>query len=163
MSSPTKSIETTSADAGDNHVSERRREPRFRTNESVEVCILEPRCERVDGIIRDISRSGLSVEVRTPVAKMIHMEVILPNRAIIFGETRYCRRQSDVYRVGVSIEQVYCAQALYSRHVDADLLNLYMGGNGLTVLQVIQIRNHVASCAACRTQLTSGTAVPRGN
>jgi PilZ domain len=144
------------------HPLERRREPRFPTNDPVEVCILEPRCERVGGTILDISRSGLRVEVRTPVARTVHLQIILRNRAIIFGETRYCRCQSGVYQIGVSIDDVYFAQALYSRHVDADLLNRYMVGKGLTVLEVIQIRIHLANCATCREQFMKQTASPAG-
>jgi hypothetical protein len=140
--------------------SERRRERRFPANDPVEVCILEPRCERVGGTILDISWSGLRVEVRTPVAKTVHLEIILPNRAIIFGETRYCRRQSGAYQIGVSIDEIYFAQALSSRHVDTDLLNRYIVGKGLTVLEVIQSKSHVENCAACRGQFTKHTALP---
>jgi hypothetical protein len=132
---------------------ERRREPRFPTNEPVQVCILEARSERVAGTILDISRSGLRVEVRVPVSKTVHLEIILPNQVIIFGETRYCRRHAGAYQVGVSIDDVYFAQSLSSRHVDAAVLSLYRAGRGLTLPEVIQIRSHVASCTACRDQL----------
>jgi hypothetical protein len=138
---------------------ERRREPRYPTNDPVEVCILEPRYERVSGTVLDISRSGVRVQVRTPVAKTVHLEIILASRAIIFGETRYCRRHGDAYHLGVSIDDVYFAQDLFALHIEPDLIGLYLDGTGLTALQAIQIRNHLVNCSACRENLAARVAL----
>ena len=86
---------------------EKRREARYVTCDEVEVCILgaESQCQR--GILRDVSRSGLRIELSLPVEAGAHLEVVLVNRAIIFGEARYCRRSTHTYQVGVVIDDIY--------------------------------------------------------
>jgi len=140
--------------SGETGPSERRREPRYPANDPVEVCILESRSERVRGTILDISRSGLRLELQAPVAMSVHLEIILPNRAVIFGETRYCRRHSDTFQLGVSIDDVYFAQVPSFRHVEADVLSRYLVGMDLTILEVMQIRDHLTKCSACRERAT---------
>jgi hypothetical protein len=86
---------------------EKRREARYETCEAVEVCILEVESQPLRGILRDVSRSGLRVELSFPVEAGAHLEVFLANRAIIFGEARYCRRSAHSYQVGVVIDDIY--------------------------------------------------------
>ena len=86
---------------------EKRREARYETCDAVEVCILEVESQPLRGILRDVSRSGLRVELSFPVEAGAHLEVFLANRAIIFGEARYCRRSAHSYQVGVVIDDIY--------------------------------------------------------
>jgi hypothetical protein len=86
---------------------EKRREARYVTCDAVEVCILDVESQRLQGILRDVSRSGLRIELSLPVKAGAHLEVVLPNRAIIFGDARYCHRSAHRYQVGVVIEDVY--------------------------------------------------------
>jgi hypothetical protein len=86
---------------------EKRREARYETCDAVEVCILEAESQPLRGILRDVSRSGLRIELSVPVEAGTHLEVVLANRAIIFGEARYCRRSAHIYQVGVVIEDIY--------------------------------------------------------
>jgi hypothetical protein len=86
---------------------EKRREVRYRTFEEVEVCILDAESPRLHGILRDVSRSGLRMELSLPVKAGAHLEVVLHNQAIIFGEARYCRGSAHTYQVGVAIEDIY--------------------------------------------------------
>ncbi len=91
---------------------EKRREVRYTTCETVEVCILEvPSREapsrRLAAILRDVSRNGLRIEFSTPVKAGARLEIVLPDRAIIFGTTCYCRRDADAYQAGVVIEDIY--------------------------------------------------------
>jgi hypothetical protein len=86
---------------------EKRREARYETCEAVEVSILDGENRRLRGILRDVSRSGLRVELSQPVNPGARLEVVLYNRAIIFGEARYCRASIDSYHVGMAISDIY--------------------------------------------------------
>jgi hypothetical protein len=86
---------------------EKRREARYETCDAVEVSILEVESQPLRGILRDVSRSGLRLELSFPVEEGAHLEVFLANRAIIFGEARYCRRSAHSYQVGVVIDDIY--------------------------------------------------------
>jgi hypothetical protein len=86
---------------------EKRREARYETCDAVEVSVLEVESQPLPGILRDVSRSGLRIELSFPVEAGAHLEVFLANRAIIFGEARYCRRSAHLYQVGVVIDDIY--------------------------------------------------------
>lgn len=85
---------------------EKRREARHSTCEPVEVCVLDMQGPRLAGILKDISRNGLRIELRMPLKAGDRLEVVLENRAIFFGEVRYCRRANDSYHAGVLIGDV---------------------------------------------------------
>jgi len=91
---------------------DKRQEPRYPTMDAVEVCFLESDWKRVTGTILDVSRQGLRIEVPLPIGSGACLEIVLQNRAIIFGVTRYCRRVEVGYQVGVLIEDVYYAQPM---------------------------------------------------
>ena len=93
--------------AGGSPFVEKRREARYVTYEEVEVCILGEESQRLRGIVRDVSRSGLRIELSIPVEAGAHLEVVLVDRAIIFGEARHCHRSARSYQVGVAIEDIY--------------------------------------------------------
>ncbi|HEX5227886.1 MAG TPA: PilZ domain-containing protein [Bryobacteraceae bacterium] len=89
---------------------ERRREPRYAANEIVEVQVIGAPGGRFRGVILDVSRSGLRIEVGKPLAKGAHVEIVLSSRAILFGEARYCISRNKLYQVGVEIESLYFAK-----------------------------------------------------
>jgi PilZ domain len=138
---------------------EKRREIRYPTHDVVEVCILEMGRQRLAGVVRDVSRNGLRIELRMPLSKGARLEIVMTNRAIIFGEARYCRRTVDTYQVGVVIEDVYYAQPISARHIDHDQLSLYLVGKGLSVLEVIHIKNHLLACDDCHRRLSEAGAI----
>jgi hypothetical protein len=86
---------------------EKRREVRYATCEVVDICILEMAGLRLAGILRDVSKNGLRIELSMPLNAGARLEVVLRNHAIIFGEARYCRLGGDAYQVGVVIEDIY--------------------------------------------------------
>ncbi len=86
--------------------SEKRREPRHPTSEPIEVYVLDMQGLRLPGILRDVSRNGLRIELNMPLKAGDRLEAVLQNRAIYFGEVRYCRRADDSYHVGVLIGDV---------------------------------------------------------
>jgi hypothetical protein len=126
---------------------ERRREHRYAACEIVEVQVIGASGGRFGGIILDISRSGLKIEIGKPLSQGAHLEILLPGRAIIMGEARYCRSKNKLYQVGVKIEGVYFSHAVSSRHVGKELMARY---KSLPPLAAMEVANHLASCEACR-------------
>jgi PilZ domain len=86
---------------------ERRREPRYATYDAVEVSVLGLAGFQIRGVLRDVSRNGLRVEVGLPVDPGAHLKISLCDRAIIFAVACYCRRTRGSYHVGAAIRDVY--------------------------------------------------------
>ncbi len=147
---------------------EKRKEKRFETCEVVEVCVLEMASERLHGILRDVSRSGLGLELSVPVNPGASLEIVLRNRAIIFGEVRHCRHQVPSYQVGVAIEDIYYPkgisatleheEAVFSQgrifrgppgsHVKIDDVPAFLRRD-LSETKTALVERHVASCDQC--------------
>jgi hypothetical protein len=132
---------------------EKRREPRYPTSDLVEICVLQQGNPRLGGTVLDVSRSGLRVEVAIPVSKGARLEILVPNRVIILGEARYCRRISDLYHVGVAIGEVYYAQSFSETHITDDRLAHYLDRKGPSAPEAIQVKNHLVACKSCRDRL----------
>lgn len=130
---------------------ERRREPRYPACEIVEVQVIGASGGRFPGTMLDISRSGLKIEVGKPLSQGAYLEILLPTRAIIIGEARYCRSKNRLYHVGVKIEGVYFSQAVSTRHVSKELLADY---KNLAPLVAMEVGNHLAACETCRRAWT---------
>ena len=147
---------------------EKRKEKRFETCEVVEVCVLEMASERLHGILRDVSRSGLGLELSLPVNTGASVEIVLRNRAIIFGEVRYCRHQDRSYQVGVAIEDIYYPKSISSTpehegtvfsqgrifrgppgsHVKIDDVPAFLRRD-LSDTRTALVERHLASCEQC--------------
>jgi PilZ domain len=95
---------------GSLHV-EKRREPRYPTCEPVEVYLLDMNNLRLNGMLKDISKSGMRIELDMPLKAGDRLEVVVQNKAIAFAEVRYCRRTGESYQVGTLIEDVYYPKA----------------------------------------------------
>jgi hypothetical protein len=86
---------------------ERRREARYATYDAVEVAVLRADGFQIRGVLRDVSRNGLRVEVGLPVEQGTHLKITLRDRAIIFAVACYCRESTNSYHVGACISEVY--------------------------------------------------------
>jgi sulfite reductase alpha subunit-like flavoprotein len=95
---------------GSLHV-EKRRETRYPTCEPVEVYLLDMNNLRLSGMLKDISKSGMRIELDMPLKPGDRLEVVVQNKAIAFAEVRYCRRTGESYQVGILIEDVYYPKA----------------------------------------------------
>jgi hypothetical protein len=85
---------------------ERRRETRYETCDPVQVYLLDLAGLQIPGVIRDISKSGLRVEIGFPVVAGARLKIRLRSH-VIFGEVRYCRESGDAWQAGVAIDDVY--------------------------------------------------------
>ncbi len=154
----TRSSETLAAQG--TQLLERRSEARYPTRDVVELQILEKGslC-RVAATIVDVSCSGLRMEVRSPIAKGSQVEIILGRALVIFGEVRYCRRGGEAVYAGILIQQVVHARPLPDEHINDDVLSCYLVGKGLTVTEVIGLKEHLILCEACKIRLAKADAI----
>ena len=90
---------------------EKRKEVRYTTSDPAEISVLDVPGLQVQGVVRDVSKSGLRVEIPLAVSRGTRLKVFLYKRAIVFAVARYCRRTGDTYQVGAEIESIY-----YSNH-----------------------------------------------
>ena len=86
---------------------EKRREPRYSTCDTAEVALLDLPGVHVAGVVRDVSKNGLRVELDLPVSAGSRLKITLRRRAIVFAVARYCRRVGAAYQVGTEIESAY--------------------------------------------------------
>jgi hypothetical protein len=131
---------------------ERRREARYPTNDPAEIRILPLSGPRLPSTVIDVSRSGLRLEVSTQLARGLQVEVVLPAKAAVFGEVRYCRRAGDAFHVGIRIQDVHYSRSGHGEHIPEEQLLLYVQGNGLKVPEVMRVRDHLQHCPDCRVR-----------
>lgn len=103
----TLSPSTSKEEAKERCGSERRKEIRYATCDPAAVSWLDLKGLQVPGIIRDVSRNGLRIELLLPVSMGARLKITLRKRAVIFAVARCCRQTGDTYQVGAEIEGVY--------------------------------------------------------
>ncbi len=133
-------------------VIERRSEARYQTHDPAEIEILPGPGEPLYGTIVDVSRSGMRVALHKRISRGEHVKVKL-HRNVIFGEVRYCRAVPDGFQVGLKIQDLVRPAGRQNEHIADDPLSLYAVGKGLSVAEVIDIREHLGQCEACRLRL----------
>ncbi len=131
---------------------ERRREPRYPCNDPVEIRILPGDGSRVPATLMDVSRSGLRLELGTPVPKGTEIEILLSKQLAVSGRVRHCRRVGAKYQAGILILQAIDSSQP-SEHVSDEQLGSYLNGRGLTLTQAIKVRDHLAVCSTCRLHM----------
>jgi hypothetical protein len=57
------------------------------------------------------------------------------------------------FDAGVLIEDMEQNSGESSSHIEDDLLSLYVIGKGLTVPEVIKLKEHLVNCESCRVRL----------
>jgi hypothetical protein len=62
---------------------------------------------QVRGVLRDVSKNGLGVELGLPVDPGARLRIVLHDRAIIFAVASYCRNTARSFHVGAAIKGVY--------------------------------------------------------
>jgi hypothetical protein len=131
---------------------ERRREARYPTQDPAELEVLPGPSEPVYGTVIDVSRSGLRVALRQRIGRGERVMIKL-HRNVIFGEVRYCRSVPGGFHAGVKIQDLVRPAGRQDQHIADDPLSLYAVGKGLSVAEVIEVREHLARCEACGARL----------
>jgi len=140
------------------HTAERRAEARYPTQEPAEIEIFPGPRGPFYGTIVDVSRSGLRIALRKRIGRGARVKVKL-RRNVIFGEVRYCRAVADGFQAGVKIQDLVRPPGLQNEHIADDPLLLYAAGRGLSVAEVIEVREHLAHCEACDVRLAQREAM----
>jgi PilZ domain len=131
---------------------DRRSEIRYPAQDPAELEILPGPSEPIFGTILDVSRSGLRVALSKRIDRGEQVKVKLHNNDI-FGEVRYCRAVSGAFHVGIRIKDLVRPSECQNQHIADDPLSLYAVGKGLSIPEVIEIREHLSRCKACRVRL----------
>jgi hypothetical protein len=137
---------------------ERRNEARYPTQDPAEIEIRPGPGEPVYGTILDLSRSGLRVAFAQRIDRGAQVKVTLRHN-VILGEVRYCRSVSGAFHAGIRIESMVRPAGREKRHIADDPLSLYAVGKGLSVPEVIELREHLVRCDACRARLAEKDAL----
>jgi hypothetical protein len=148
----------------DAHAAERRREARYPTEDPAEIEVLPGPSEPAYGTVLDVSRSGLRIALRERIGRGEQVMVKLHHN-VIFGEVRYCRAVLNGFHVGVKIKDLLPPPDKQNGHIADDPLSLYAVGKGLSVAEVIEVRENLAQCEACRARLAQKDEIlnPGGN
>ena len=131
---------------------ERRREPRYPCNDPVVVRILPGDGSRIPATLIDVSKSGLRLQITQALIKGAEIEIVLSKQIAIFGKVRHCRRVGDAFHAGILIQEAFYSSKA-SDHVSDEQLGGYLTGQGLTLTQVIKVRDHLALCSTCRLRM----------
>jgi hypothetical protein len=131
---------------------DRRTEIRYPAQDPAELEIMPGPTQPMFGTILDVSRSGLRVALSRRIDRGVQVKVKLHNNHI-FGEVRYCRSVSGAFHVGIRIKDLVRPPASENQHIADDPLSLYVVGKGLSIPEVIEIREHLGRCLTCRARL----------
>jgi hypothetical protein len=131
---------------------DRRSEARYPTQDPAELEILPNPGEPIYGTILDVSRSGLRIVLPKRIDRGEQVKVKLHGN-VIFGEVRYCRAVSGAFQVGIRIQDLVRPAGRENQHIAEDPLSLYAVGKGLSVPEVIEVREHLGRCETCRARL----------
>jgi len=137
---------------------ERRSEARYPTHDPAELELLPQPGGTIYGTVLDVSRSGMRMALRQRIDRGAQVKVKL-NGNVVFGEVRYCRAVSGGFHAGLRIQDVVYPPGHPHQHIADDPLSLYTVGRGLSVTEVIEIREHLGRCEACRGRLAAKEAL----
>ena len=84
---------------------DRRRDPRFPTCARVEIELQNPVAQRMKGIVRDVSASGLRLEAQAAITVGTPIKISL-DHIVIHGEIRYCRPSGTGFNAGMLVHDV---------------------------------------------------------
>lgn len=132
---------------------EKRREARYPTNDPAHVEIMQGENKTIAATVLDVSRSGLRVSLAVSIPRGVEVKVTLQRNVVIFGQIRYSRPFEDGFEAGVLIQDMSQNSGQSSTHIEDDLLSLYVIGKGLTVPEVIKLKEHLVNCESCRIRL----------
>jgi len=135
------------------HLLDRRRETRYPANDPAVVELLHGDSGELPSTVRDVSRSGLRLELKTSIAKGTRVKVTLAHQFVIYGEVRYCRRAGTEFQAGILVKDLFDPRQPPDEHINEDEFGFYAVGRGLTVPEVIKIKNHLVHCESCRVRL----------
>jgi hypothetical protein len=92
-------------DAAPVETADRRREPRFPASVPVEVEIQKHGLPRIQGIVFEVSRSGLRLELPLAVEEGVCVKIYVKN-VVLVGEIRHCQPATTGFHAGIFVRDV---------------------------------------------------------
>jgi len=129
---------------------ENRKEERYPTNDMVRVVVISFE-EKHAAKILNVSKSGVQLELATPLPPQATIEILTADGVAIFGEVKYCRAAGRMYHAGIYIDDTIFMPRL--EHIHEDALLQYAKGRGLAVHALLRIEAHLEHCEQCRSAL----------
>lgn len=133
-------------------VFERRSEARYPAQDPAEIEVVPGPGTPIYGTVVDVSRSGLRVAIPRHLERGQHVKITLHNTVIV-GEVRHCRAFKGGFQAGMRIRNLERPEGRENEHLVDDTLSLYAVGKGLSVPEVIDLREHLSRCRDCRARL----------
>jgi hypothetical protein len=96
---------------------ERRREPRFATDQPVVVTLLDGREVRRRAQVTNVSAWGVGIEMRCPVARGALLRIEFGD-SVALGEVVHCREVAGSYYLGVRLNQALKSVADLAAELD---------------------------------------------
>jgi PilZ domain len=143
---------------------DRRSEARYPTQDPAELEVLPGAAgpvrlaEPIYGTVLDVSRSGLRIALARRLRRGERVKVKLHHN-VILGDVRYCRSVSGGFHAGIRIQDLMRPAGREQQHIADDPLSFYAVGKGLTVPEVIDVREHLGRCETCRARLAEKEAL----
>ena len=95
---------------------DKRREPRFVSDQSVTITLLRDPETRVAARVQNSSGRGLGLLSSSPVPPGTALKIEMED-SVILGEAVYCRKDSDWWFIGVELNQVLAGLAELGRRL----------------------------------------------
>jgi hypothetical protein len=108
---------------------------------------------QIPGLVLDISRFGLGVELPVSLDKALEVKISMPLGVVVLGQVRYSVPREAGFHVGIFTREVIYDRAEPEQHVHDDVLALFATGRGLTAPEVIKLKDHLIGCQECRIRL----------
>ncbi len=132
---------------------DRRWEPRYTTHDPATVKVLPAGKAQIPGLVLDISRFGLGVELPVPLDKGVEVKITMPFDVVVLGQVRYTVPREAAFHVGIFTREVIYDRPEQEPHIHDDVLALFAIGRGLTAPEVIRLKDHLIGCPECRIRL----------
>jgi hypothetical protein len=132
---------------------ERRWEPRYTTHDPATVKVLPAGKAQIPGVVLDISRFGIGIELPTALEKTAEVRITMPFDVVVLGQVRYSVPGQTGFHTGISTREVIYDREESETHLHDDVLALFASGRGLTAPEVIKLKDHLIRCEECRIRL----------
>jgi len=69
--------------------------------------------------IRDVSRTGLRLELHQAIERGVNVKVVLPRDVVVFGQVRYSKPAGDRFHIGIQIDTMQLPEEQAAKQVQA--------------------------------------------
>ena len=132
---------------------ERRKEPRYATEDSVEVRVLANGGRPFTAIVVNVSRAGLRLQLGIDIPVGTTAEAVTQGKFAAVGQVRYCVRRAGRCYAGVEVQDTIVPPTEAKWHMNDDQLALYAIGRNLKASEFFRAMKHLEECLDCNLRL----------